>query len=146
SESRSGREARECERHDDNDAQQRAEERAGRSHTDLLTSAARLTRCAGHVAGCASPVALRPRVTPGLPLSASLQAGTASTVTRTLCLRAPPVHLPTRPIGTSDLGRRTRAQAPPARAWNAFSSEPIRWPISTWASRTPTVPSGSTKK
>ena len=77
--------------------------------TDLLTSAARLTRMAGLGAGCSSPVALRPRVAPGLPLSASLQAGTAFAVLETVGVRAPLVHLPTCPIGASYLGRRTPA-------------------------------------
>ncbi len=80
--------------------------------TDLLTSAARLTRMAGLGAGCSSPVALRPRVAPGLPLSASLQAGTAFAVLETVGVRAPLVHLPTCPIGASYLGRRTLRPGP----------------------------------
>src|SRR5262249_46313598 len=47
----------------------------------------------------------------GLPFSASLQAGTANAVVRNVGARAPTVHLPTRPIGTSYVGRRTQSAA-----------------------------------
>jgi hypothetical protein len=72
-------EARECERHNGEDAHERVEARAGRSHTNLQSG--NPADSGGGRPRNPSPVALRPRVTPGLPFSADpSRAGTALAV------------------------------------------------------------------
>ena len=72
-------EARECERRNGEDAHERVEARAGRSHTNLQSG--NPADSGGGRSRNPSPVALRPRVTPGLPFSADpSRAGTALAV------------------------------------------------------------------
>ena len=72
-------EARECERRNGEDAHERVEARAGRSHTNLQSG--NPADSGGGRSRDPSPVALRPRVTPGLPFSADpRRAGTALAV------------------------------------------------------------------
>ena len=71
--------ARECERRNGEDAHERVEARAGRGHTNLQSG--NPADSGGGRSRNPSPVALRPRVTPGLPFSAGpSRAGTALAV------------------------------------------------------------------